>query len=1496
LVNGAFAASPAAGALPTAGQVVAGQASISQNGNAMNVVQGTDKAIINWNSFNIGSQASVRFQQPSSSSVVLNRVLAGEASQIHGSLSANGQVFLINPAGVVFGAGSKVDVGGLVASALDITNENFLAGRLQFQRNGAAGGITVQGQITVADRGLLALLAPTVKNEGILSARLGNVALAGGDKVTLSAGADGHLQVAVEPSTVKTLVENRQLIVAEGGQIIMTSKAADALSAGVVANSGTVQARTLQEREGRILLLADMAHGEVRHAGLLDASAPAGGNGGFVETSAARVSLIPGRRVTTQAANGRTGTWLIDPNDYTVAASGGNITGAQLSSDLGSTNVTISTATQGTSGGNGDIFVNDGVTWSSNNSLTLTAGRNIQINAPITATGSGAGLNLNFSGSDYEVKAPITLSGSSASLAINGQNYTLIHDMAALDNIDAGDLGGKYALAQSLDASGATYVTGLVGTSGAFTGTFAGLGNTISNLRINAPGVDNVGLFGSLGGGARVRDIGLVGSNITGNNNVGALAGASSGSITNAHAAGSVRGVWNTGGLVGILGSGGVVRRSYATGSVSGRFNVGGLVGENNGSLSNSYAESTAAGETVVGGWVGNNQFGSINDSYATGAASSSTTYAGGAVGYNSANISNVYASGRVTGGYGTGGLVGKTDIGTVSNSFWNTETSGWGSSAGGTGLTSSQMKALASFSPTWSISANGGESSVWRIYEGLSTPLLREFLTPVTATAVNNHTITYSGTPYSGGNGYTASGATPSAMLYAGSSQGAINVGSYQIALYSHQQGHDLIGNPTATLTINRAPLTITANDVSRIYNGNAYSGGNDVSYSGFVGGETASVLGGVVSYSGTSQGAINAGTYSITPSGLIAANYTISYSPGTLTVNPAPLVIDAKSVGKTYDGSAYGGGGGVNYSGFVNGEGAGVLTGTLNYGGTSQGAVNAGTYSIIPSGLAAANYAITFNGANLTVTPKAITVNADAQSKVYGSADPVLGWQLAGGSSLVGGDSLSGSLSRAAGEHVGSYAIGQGSLANANYTITFNGANLAVTPKAITVNANTLSKVYGSADPGLTWQVAANGLVGGDVLNGSLVRLAGENTGSYAISQGSLANANYAITFNGANLTVTPKAITVNANAQSKVYGSADPVLGWQLAGGSSLVGGDTLSGNLFRAAGEHVGSYAIGQGSLANANYAITFNGANLTVTPKAITVNADAQSKVYGSADPVLGWQLAGGSSLVGSDTLSGSLSRVVGEHVGSYAIGQGSLANANYAITFNGANLSITPKAITVNADAQSKVYGSADPGLGWQLAGGSSLVGGDTLSGNLSRAAGEHVGSYAIGQGSLANANYTITFNGANLTVTPKAITVMADAKHKAYGSGDPELTWKVVPGSLVGEDTLAGKLGRARGEDLGEYAITQGSLGNANYEISFVGNTLSIAPMALSTIPGGQLWAMTRNMVRGLDHTPTPLPLGMASDIALRGLPLLSLAADFIRGPMPEGQGQGSH
>ena len=362
----AWAAPPTANTLPTGAQVTAGTAAISTSGSTMNVQQSTQRAAINWTNFNIGSNATVNFQQPNASAVVLNRVVGNEQSVINGALNANGQVFLLNSNGVLFGQGAQVNVGGLVASTLNQSDADFIAGRTTFERNGSRASVINLGTINAADGGYVALLGNQVSNQGVITARMGTAALAAGDKVSLNFNGNSLVGVTIDQGTLDALVENKQAIYADGGMVVLTAKAADAVLGSLVNNTGEIRAQTVANQEGKIYLLGDMENGTVKVDGTLDARALNGGNGGFVETSAAHIKVADSVRVTTLANSGQSGTWLIDPNDFTVAASGGDMTGAAVGTALAGGNFTIQ-STQGATSGNGDIHVNDAVSWSANN-------------------------------------------------------------------------------------------------------------------------------------------------------------------------------------------------------------------------------------------------------------------------------------------------------------------------------------------------------------------------------------------------------------------------------------------------------------------------------------------------------------------------------------------------------------------------------------------------------------------------------------------------------------------------------------------------------------------------------------------------------------------------------------------------------------------------------------------------------------------------------------------------------------------------------------------------------------------------------------------------------------------------------------------------------------------------------------------------------------------------------------------------------------------------
>ncbi|MBG4022403.1 hemagglutination protein, partial [Pseudomonas aeruginosa] len=690
-----------------------------------------------------------------------------------------------------------------------------------------------------------------------------------------------------------------------------------------------------------------------------------------------------------------------------------------------------------------------------------------------------------------------------------------------------------------------------------------------------------------------------------------------------------------------------------------------------------------------------------------------------------------------------------------------------------------------------------------------------------------------------------------------AGENVGVYGINQGDLALNSGNYDLSYQGN---NLTITKALLNVIADAKTKVY------GDADPSLtyqvSGLKNGDTAGAVlngGGLVRVSGE-----NVGNYAIQQGGLglVSGNYDLAYQGNNLTITKALLNVIADAKTKVYgdaDPSLT-----YQVSGLKNGDSAGsILTGGLN----RAAGENVGVYGINQGDLAlnSGNYDLSYQGNNLTITKALLNVIADAKTKVYGDADPALTYQVSG---LKNGDTAGavlngGSLSRVAGENVGVYGINQGDLAlnSGNYDLSYQGNNLTITKALLNVIADAKTKVYGDADPSLTYQVSGlkNGDTAGAVLNGGgLVRVSGENVGNYAIQQGGLGlvSGNYDLAYQGNNLTITKALLNVIADAKTKVYGDADPSLTYQVSGlknGDSA--GSILTGGLNRAAGENVGVYGINQGDLAlnSGNYDLSYQGNNLTITKALLNVIADAKTKVYGDADPALTYQVSGlkNGDTAGAVLNGGSLSRVAGENVGVYGINQGGLAlnSGNYDLSYQGNNLTITKALLNVIADGKTKVYGDADPSLTYQVSG---LKNGDSagsiLTGGLNRVAGENVGVYGINQGDLAlnSGNYDLSYQGNNLTITKALLNVIADAKTKVYGDADPSLTYQVSGlknGDTAGAVLNGGSLSRVAGENVGVYGINQGGLGlvSGNYDLAYQGNNLTITKALLNVIADGK-------------------------------------------------------
>jgi filamentous hemagglutinin family protein len=239
---------------PQGGKIVGGSGSIRQTNGSTMVTQTSPNLSLNWSSFNLDPGQNIRFVQPDSRSIALNRISGLEPSRIFGQLNANGQVFLINPNGILFGKAAQVNVGALVASSHDISDADFAARRFRFESSGSGGSIVNQGQLNAFEGGSISLLGQRVSNQGIIRARLGQVTLASGQAITLDLSGDGLICIAPYQSGMQALVSNPGRIEANGGQVWLSAHSASTLLRSVVNQDGVIEATSLPGRPGKIML------------------------------------------------------------------------------------------------------------------------------------------------------------------------------------------------------------------------------------------------------------------------------------------------------------------------------------------------------------------------------------------------------------------------------------------------------------------------------------------------------------------------------------------------------------------------------------------------------------------------------------------------------------------------------------------------------------------------------------------------------------------------------------------------------------------------------------------------------------------------------------------------------------------------------------------------------------------------------------------------------------------------------------------------------------------------------------------------------------------------------------------------------------------------------------------------------------------------------------------------------------------------------------------
>ncbi len=1405
-------APPVINQLPTGGTVAKGTATISQTATAqaaaMTVTQTSQRAVVNWNTFNIGSNASVNFVQPNAQAVTLNRVSDANPSQIFGRMTANGQVVLTNANGIYFAPGSLVDVGAITATTHRITDDNFMSGKYVFERNGATGKIINEGNITAALAGYVALLAPEVQNAGVVVARAGTVAMAAGETITLNIDGAGSLAgINTTPSAIATLIENKQAVQAPDGQIILSAVALNKLQAGVIKNSGNLEANSLVSKGGKVYLEGDditlsstskleakgatgggtvlvggdwQGSGEMRQAtkvtmqagAAIDASAtdkgdggkvvlwsdvhsadsvtrangsikaeagPNGGDGGQIETSG-HVLNVDGIQVSTKAAQGHDGIWLLDPYNITIsttlagtsfvdtnnpgddtytAAATSTIKAADINSALANGNVTISTGAVGSAGADvGTITISSAISWATNNTLTLSAASGVSGSSGIGMTGLGR-LIVDQAGTT-------TYSG-----VISGTGSVTKKGAGTLT------LSGANIYSGSTDVNEGTLnagVASVAGVSGAFGNNSA---VTLADVASATLKISAATQIGSLRGG------GTTGGGITWSSSSNVLTVGSDN--TNTTYSGN------------LLSAGSLTKVGTGTLNLSGSTTFGQTFTVNNGIL----------------------QLGSSNiASYASGVATSVIVNNGGTFDMNGFNGPNNGGNGGKLvlngAGYNNLGALRNSAAGTTSTfiaRYWN-----WGTNPS---ISATGNLVLGTYYECNGVSAGSCATPTVNI----SGPGIIDISGITSAT-------------------FTNSNGAPKYNVISGTLKSNLQ-GQYNIDLVTLSSG--------ATYNI-----TFGANyTYSKIISG---SGGLTLDNTNLAG-TNVLTLTGANTYTGPTN--INSGYVT---TGLATVNGT----SGPLGVDSAITIANAANTGLTLNfntqiGSLSGGGlngGGVNLNGKTLSVGANNTDSTYSGVISDTNATPVGVLNKIGTGT------LILNGSNTYVGLTSINAGA-----LRAASNTALGTN-AGGVTVANGATLEiGGPASPSGLAIGAEALtiaDGGAIHNVAGYNTYAGAMTFSGNASITIDAGTSLNFTPTGNPGIT--VAAGKRLSfytnGDLTFGKAL-LAGDANSSYLkVGSGTL-------TIPGSS-TLTA-AIGVYAGLfdptgtdYSSEYGSTpDYTVAFynatsggariSLTSGTDYIGTATWSGGVPTStsnASTYSLTYASGL-TISNSRYVLigSTSATSWTVTPKAISVTLTPPSTTYTYNRQLTYETIASGLTAYSTNT-----SMVNGESIASlnYAVSSSGIAQAgsftvtpslnslsagaiatNYSFTFNPLTVSVAKAALTVSGTTvANKTY---DRSTTASLSNGtlSGVIPGDNVT--LTEA-----GTFAspnVGNGIAVTANDTISGSsasnytltqptGLSADITPKELTVNnTTVANKAYsGTNTATLSGGTLVGVIAGD------------------------------------------------------------------------------------------------------------
>jgi filamentous hemagglutinin family protein len=1430
-------------ALPTNGQVSSGSATVSQAGARMDINQTSQKVSINWGTFNIGSGAWVNFSQPSASAVALNRVATSAgASEIQGRLTSSGQVFLINPNGVLFGKTAQVDVGGLVASTLALSDADFRAGKYSFARDGAAGAILNQGTLNAAEGGYVALLAPEVRNEGVITARLGTVALAAGDKVTLDFTGDRLINLSVDQAALKALAENKRLIQADGGTVILAAKSAGDLAATVVNNDGIIQAQSISSRNG-VIRLEGGDQGVTRTAGTLDASGQhTGETGGTIKVLGDKVALLDGAKLDASGDAGG-GTILV----------GGNFQGKGPEQNAHFTYVDRGAqirADTGTSGNGGKVVVwaddttryygsisaRGGATGSDGGNIEVSGKQNLDFNGRIdVAAPNGAGGRVLLDPQD------ILLNTSTQSSPPNNANGT--PDIAFADPPAAGqttiqisDVTGysELFLQATRNITVANAVAMGAGRSVRFEANNNITVNAGASIAVTGAGTINLKADADASGGGTLALNAALRSQQGGITLSGAsVTSTAAGTITTTGAASQ------NGGNLSITASGRVNLAGTIT--ANGGTAAANTVGRNAGNVTISGAGITTGTITAngsagngagmaggAGGTIGLTSTGAVSTGALT--ASGGAAGTGNAAGGNSGSISVLTTSGNLT----TGALAARTGNAT-------------GTGAGGTAgtITITDTDAAGTLT-TGAINTSGGTSgqggdvtlsSPGNVsVTGTITTSGAALGTGTTAAGRNAGNVTISGVNRSVTGLITASGGAGRGTNQAGGNAGVVSItgsGALNTMGITAQTGAATgtgAGGTAGALTL--AGSTVSAGALTTT--GGANGAGGAIS---------ATASSGLLNLTGAI--AASGGTANANSAGRKAGNVTL------VGVNVAALGITAN--GSAGNGAGMAGGNGAAIS--VTGTGGDVSVGAISAAGGNAGASgnagggNGGTITLDAAG---ATPTITLGG-NLTATggrrvgsgsagnggavwlKDAATLAGNITVSTAGGTGGGAGGTIQFDGSVDGNTAGTRALTLAAG--TGAVSLGGGvGATNALSTVSATGSSIALG----SVRTQRTQAYTGATSLG--GDLVTLGSAGADTITfNSPVTLTGNSSVTTAGGMGD----NIAIgrTINGAyNL-------ALNAGASGNVTTSAG-------IGQTTALGSFSATGSAVTLAAVR-GSSILARSTTGN----VTLNGVQTATGGGSSVVIAAAQNFVNNAGASAINagsgrWLvystnpaanafggLASGQQALWGMTYTANPPGGIGQSGNRYVF------SANQAITYTSAGSTKTygddlsawlATGFTRTGTPNTNTYGGAFLADTW-----ATIVSGVPSMTSAGAATTANAGSYAVNvaQGTLKSlTGYTLVFNSpGTITVNKAALAVTADNKSKTYGDPDPALT-ATFTGFKNGENSsvLSGLLLSApagAAATAGTHAITASGATATNYAIAYGPNgalTVAQAPLTI--------------------------------------------------------------